>query len=140
MSEGALIDMGETLPRGPLPLEVGAEQAQWRGIAEVEGKLLCGDQHAIAVRPVPPVRWSPGYRNVTFAPVSGIHEAFEAMLSFARHLKCVGADDGSRAEIEARLEQSASFGAYACPLGQMQTPSLDAPADGTSVWHGLLRD
>ena len=140
MSERDLVTTGKALPRGPLPPLVGAQQAQWRGVAEIEGELVHGDAHAIAVRPVPPVRWSPGYRNVTFASVSGIDEAFDAMQPFARHLKCVGADDGSRAGIDARLAQNHGLRAYACPLGQMQTPALDAPADGMSVWHGLMRD
>ena len=120
---------GAALPRGPLPPSVGAEQAQWRGIAEVEGELITGDDHAISLRAVPPIRWSPGYRNITLAPVSGLDEAFDALLPFAPHLKCVGADGASRVEVEARLEQSAKLAAYACPLGEMQTPALDAPAD-----------
>ena len=131
---------GAALPRGPLPPSVGAEQAQWRGIAEVEGELITGEDHAISLRAVPPIRWSPGYRNITLAPVSGLDEAFDALLPFAPHLKCVGADGASRVEVEARLEQSAKLAAYACPLGEMQTPALDAPADGQEVWRGLLRD
>ena len=140
LAETDLTQSSEALPRGPLPPSVGAEQAQWRGVAEVEGELVTGNEHAIAVRAVPPIRWSPGYRNITLAPVSGLDEAFDTMKSFARHLKCVGADEPSLAEVATRLEQGASFSAYACALGQMQTPSLDAPADGKEIWRGLLRD
>lgn len=139
LAETDLVQTSAALPRGPLPPSVGAEQAQWRGIAEVEGELITGNEHAIALRSVPPIRWSPGYRNITLAPVSGLDEAFETLKSFARHLKCVGADETSLAKVAARLEQEASFSAYACPLGHMQTPALDAPADGQEIWRGLLR-
>ena len=40
LAERGLGPMSRTLPRGPLPVSVGAAQAQWRGIAEVEGALL----------------------------------------------------------------------------------------------------
>jgi hypothetical protein len=29
--------------------------------------------------------------------------------------------------------------AYACTTGTMQTPPLDAPADGRPIWHGLFQ-
>ena len=127
------------LPRGPLPLEVGAAQAQWRGLAEVEGALLAGDSYAIAVRPVEPVRFGPAYRNVTVAPVDGIASASIAMANLGSNLKCVGADPRSLPALERALGSCSSNHAYVCLHGTMQTPSLDAPADGRPVWHGLLR-
>ena len=135
----ALGSMGATLPRGSLPLALGAEQAQWRGVAEVEGALIRGDGYAVAVRPPEPVRWSPAYRNVTVAPVRGIDEAVSCMEPIGLALKCVGADPGSVEELGQRLGRKPGLRAYACPLGTMQTPALDAPADGRPVWEGLLR-
>jgi acyl-CoA reductase-like NAD-dependent aldehyde dehydrogenase len=131
--------MSRTLPRGPLPLGVGAAQAQWRGAAEVEATLLQGDSYAICVRRSGPLRWSPGYRNVTVMPVEGPADAFRLIEPFAASLKCLGTDDASCPEVEARLARSPALHAYACSLGQMQAPPLDAPADGKPVWHGLLR-
>jgi acyl-CoA reductase-like NAD-dependent aldehyde dehydrogenase len=131
--------LGETLPRGPLPGPVGAVQAQWRGMAEVEGVLVRGDTHAVAIREPEPIRWSPGYRNVTVAPVRDVDEATRAMEAIGSALKCVGTDPWSRSKLEARLSSSGALSAYACAIGEMQTPPLDAPADGLPIWHGLLR-
>lgn len=135
----ALGAMGATLPRGPLPLAVGAEQAQWHGVAEVEGTLIRGDDYAIAVRPPKPIRWSPAYRNITVAPVCGVDEAISCMAPIGVNLKCVGADSEVAGELGRRLGREPGLHAYACPLGTMQTPALDAPADGRPVWEGLLR-
>jgi len=132
--------MSSRLPRGPLPASVGAEQAQWRGIAEVEGTLIHGDTYALAIRPPQPQRWSPGYRNVTLAPGRGLDEALRAMKPIGSSLKCIGADPGSLSEIQARLARSQALEAYASALGTMQTPPLDAPADGQPIWHGLFRN
>ena len=135
--------LSETLPRGPLPATVGSEQAQWRGVAEVEGTLIRGVSYGLAIRSAQPfapaIRWSPGYRNVTIVPVAGIDEAVRAMGPIGASLKCVGTDTASISEVRARLRQSQTLSAYACALGTMQTPALDAPADGKPIWHGLLR-
>jgi hypothetical protein len=131
--------MSKTLPRGRLPLSVGANQAQWRGIAEVEGTLIAGDTYAISVRDSQPMRLSPGFRNVTIASVPGLDEAATALGQIGSGLKCVGADFASISKLRARLLQSPAPRAYACAIGEMQTPPLAAPADGRPVWHGLLR-
>jgi hypothetical protein len=140
LAEQGLAPMGRTLPRGPLPLSVGAAQAQWRGIAEVEGTLLQGDTYAVSIRKPDPIRWSPAYRNVTVAPVDGTDEALQAMQAIGPHLKCVGTDVSSLSELETRLADSAALSAYTCVIGEMQTPPLDAPADGRPMWHGLFRN
>jgi acyl-CoA reductase-like NAD-dependent aldehyde dehydrogenase len=137
-SEG-LDPMSQRLPRGALPLSVGAAQAQWRGIAEVEGTLFVGNSFSVAVRPTNPLRWSPAYRNVTLSPVAGVNEALRAMEPIGSNLKCVGADASSLAQLSAGLAESRSLQAYACALGEMQTPPLDAAADGRPIWYGLFR-
>jgi len=139
LAKEGLDPVGDTLPRGPLPASVGAEQAQWRGIAEVEGTLIRGASYGLAIRPAEPIRWSPGYRNVTIVPVGGIDEALRAMGAIGSSLKCVGTDPASLSEVRARLRESQALSAYACTLGTMQTPDLDSPADGRPIWHGLLR-
>jgi hypothetical protein len=126
------------LPRGPLPPEVGAAQAQWRGLAEVEGTLVRGNTFAIAIPDASPPRWSPGYRNVTLLPVEGPSKATDSMKPLGGTLKCVGVDALSRATVRAELERADRLTAYTCALGTMQTPTLDAPADGKPVWYGLV--
>jgi acyl-CoA reductase-like NAD-dependent aldehyde dehydrogenase len=139
LAKEGLTPLSRTLPRGPLPVSVGAAQAQWRGVAEVEGSLVRGDTYAVSVRESQPIRWSPGFRNVTVTPVRALDEALQAMRPIGSNLKCVGADSASIPELEARLASSPTLSAYACTIGTMQTPSLDAPADGYPIWHGLFR-
>ncbi|NNE19371.1 MAG: hypothetical protein HKN10_12925, partial [Myxococcales bacterium] len=69
LAEEGLEPMNRTLPRGRLPASIGAEQAQWRGVAEVEGTLIRGTSYGLAVRSRRAIRWSPGYRNATIVPV-----------------------------------------------------------------------
>ncbi|NND27192.1 MAG: hypothetical protein HKN97_01195 [Myxococcales bacterium] len=138
LAEQGLAPMERTLPRGPLPASVGAEQAQWRGVAEVEGTLIRGRSYGIAVRSAESIRWSPGYRNVTVVPVRTIEEAFDAMIPMGASLKCVGADPASISDVRALLGENLTLNAHSCPIGSMQTPALDAPADGFPIWHGLL--
>jgi acyl-CoA reductase-like NAD-dependent aldehyde dehydrogenase len=140
LAKEGLTPLSRTLPRGPLPVSVGAAQAQWRGVAEVEGSLVRGDTYAVSVRESQPIRWSPGFRNVTVTPVRALDEALQAMRPIGSNLKCVGADSASIPELEARLASSPTLSAYACTIGTMQTPSLDAPADGYPIWHGLFKE
>ncbi|MGB5524505.1 MAG: acyl-CoA reductase [Polyangiales bacterium] len=139
LAEEGLDPMNRTLPRGPLPASIGAEQAQWRGVAEVEGTLIRGASYGLAIRSAQAIRWSPGYRNVTIVPVRSIDEAFDAIEPIGASLKCVGADPASISNVRARLDKRRPPRAYACSLGSMQTPAVDAPADGFPIWHELLR-
>jgi len=134
-----LARMNATLPRGPLPASIGAAQAQWRGLAEVEGTLVRGETYAIAIRSARPIRWSPAYRNLSMVPVSGIDEALREMELLGSTLKCVGVDPASLVEFQTRLNRIRTLSAYACAMGTMQTPALYAPADGHPIWHGLFR-
>jgi len=133
----SLGEVSSELPRGPLPPAVGAAQSQWRGMAEVEGRLLTGKDHAVAIRPDGGFRWSPGYRNVTVVPVDRLETAFASMAEFRNHLRCVGVDARCLAAVGEGLASRPTWPAYATDLGTMQTPALDAPADGRPVWSGL---
>ena len=139
LAKEGLEPLSRTLPRGPLPISVGAAQAQWRGIAEVEGTLFRGDTYAVSVRDPQPIRWSPAFRNITVAGVRSLDEALRAMQPIGSNLKCVGTDSASIPELQARLTGSPTLSAYACTTGTMQTPSLDAPADAHPIWHALFR-
>jgi hypothetical protein len=134
-----LAPLAAQLPRGPLPIEAGAAQAQWRGLAEATGALVQGQSFAIAVLDADEPRWSPGYRNVSLVPVEGPETAADALATLGSTLKCVGVDQASADRACAALATHPELNAYTCRLGTMQTPALDAPADGKPVWHGLLR-
>jgi hypothetical protein len=140
LAKEGLEPLSRTLPRGPLPISVGAAQAQWRGIAEVEGTLFRGDTYAVSVRDPQPIRWSPAFRNITVAGVRGLDEALRAMQPIGSNLKCVGTGSASMPELQARLTESPTLSAYACTTGTMQTPSLDAPADAHPIWRALFRN
>jgi hypothetical protein len=140
LTKEGLEPLSRTLPRGPLPVSIGAAQAQWRGIAEVEGTLFRGDAYSVSVREPQPVRWSPGFRNITVAGVRDLDEALQAMQPIGSNLKCVGTDSASMPELQARLTESTTLSAYACKTGTMQTPPLDAPADAHPIWHALFRN
>ena len=135
----ALEAVAETLPRGPLPEAVGVAQTQWRGLAEVEGTLVRGRAHALAINRSSAIRWSPGYRNVTVVPVRSLDDAFDSMTAFVAHIKCVGTDAWTLRELDTRFAESASWKAYVTEIGTMQTPALGAPADGRPIWEGLFR-
>jgi hypothetical protein len=138
LARDGLEPLSETLPRGPLPLDVGARQAQWRGLAEVEGRVFQGDDFAVAIVDRTALRWSPGYRNVSVVPVESFETALEAWTALGATLKCVGVDPASLDSSAAALARARSLSAHACPLGSMQKPELDAPVDGKRPWYGLL--
>lgn len=127
------------MPRGPLPIEAGAAQAQWRGLAEATGALVPGESFAIAAVDADELRWSPGYRNVSLVAVEGPEPAADALATLGSTLKCVGVDQASADRVRTALATHRGLSAYTCGLGTMQTPALDAPADGKPIWHGLLR-
>ena len=84
LAEEGLDPMSQTLPRGPLPASVGAEQTQWRGLAEVEGTLIRGKSFGLAIRSAQAARWSPGYRNVSIVPVRTMAEAVQRDRTYRR--------------------------------------------------------
>ncbi len=134
-----LAPLAAELPRGPLPIDAGAAQAQWRGLAEATGALIQGQNFAIAAVDADELRWSPGYRNVSLVAVEGPETAADALATLGSTLKCVGVDQASADHARTALATHQGLNAYTCRLGTMQTPALDAPSDGKPVWHGLLR-
>lgn len=138
LAERGLVPISVKLPRGPLPLDAGAAQAQWRGLAEIEGHLVQGDTFAVAAVAQEALRWSPGFRNVSVVPVRSLDAAVDAWTALGPTLKCVGVDSSSFDESANALSRSEELSAYACPIGTMQTPPFDTPADGHRPWYGLL--
>ena len=139
LSREGLTALSIALPRGEPPLYVGAAQAQWRGTGEIEGSLYEGPDHAVVVKRDGPPRWSPGYRNVTVVGVASLAQAIKSMAPFEGHVKCIGVDANSKAELLTFLRRRPKNTAYACTIGSMQTPPFDAPADGLPPWQGLIR-
>ena len=137
LAEESLPLLSELLPRGALNSSEQAAALQWRAVAAVRGRLFASQSYAVSVEDGP-VRPSPGGRQVGLYPCSSAAELAALLSPFKPHLKCVGlAASGSRAaELARRLR---SLGALrVCRVGEMQTPSFDALADGRAPLEGLL--
>jgi hypothetical protein len=121
-------------PRGSLPIDVGAAQVQWRGVAQARGELFEGLDFSIAVERATRPRLSPGYRNVSIVGVED-RDAFIALAgSFGAHLKAVGVGGMRPSELSLRLGCVPRI----CALGQMQRPPLEAAWEGAPAHDGLV--
>jgi hypothetical protein len=134
----ALLALGQSLPRGPLPLDVASAQLGFRAVGSLCGRLFEGDGCAVSYEAEGPLRISPGHRNVQVLDVASEAALMQVLAPLGVHLKCLGVAGASPA---ARLASSlpARVAPRICALGRMQLPRLDALQDGVSAWEGLLR-
>ncbi|MEM9192042.1 MAG: acyl-CoA reductase [Myxococcota bacterium] len=125
------------LPRGSLPMSVGAAQLQWRGVAASRGTLLEGDGFAVSYEGDGPLRLSPGYRNLGVYLVKDQGRFFARLAPLGAHLKAIGTSVDQvpvlRRDIPPPLAPRIST------LGTMQKPPLGGPADGLNPFAGLCR-
>ena len=127
------------LPRGSLPTEVGAAQLQWRGVAAARGELFERDGYAVSWEGDSALRLSPGWRNVSVLECGGPADLGRRLAPLGVHLKALGVagdPDHRRAAAESLPPPLAP---RISPPGEMQTPPIDALADATSPWSGLVR-
>lgn len=129
----ALSALQTTMPRGPLPPEVGAAQVQWRGVAEARGLLIEGSCCAVSYEGDVPPRLTPGWRNVMVFETDRFAERAAA---YGAHLKTVGVA-GEPDRVARALPTPLS--PRVCPAGRMQRPRLGALADGLPPWQGFRR-
>ncbi len=136
---GALEAIRDSLPRGRLPLDRGAQQLQWRGVAAARGDLFEGDGYAVSFEGDGPLRLSPGYRNVSVLSCASAEALGRRLVPLGVHLKALGvaADAPARRALAAALP--APLAPRVSEVGSMQTPPLDSLADGHSPWLGLIR-
>ncbi|MBW2461630.1 MAG: hypothetical protein JRH11_08275 [Deltaproteobacteria bacterium] len=135
----ALETIRESLPRGLLPLDRGAQQLQWRGVAAARGDLFEGDGYAVSFEGDGPLRLSPGYRNVSVLSCASAEDLGHRLVPLGMHLKALGvaADGPARRALAAALP--APLAPRVSEVGTLQTPPLDSLADGHSPWFGLIR-
>lgn len=137
----ALAVLDHELPRGPVPAEVGATQMQWRGVAAVMGDLFEGAGHAVAYLggSTGEVRLGPGWRNLLVLECDGPEAAAKRLGAYGVHLKAVGVacDEAERDILVASLPPPSCPGV--CPVGRMQTPTVDGFSEGMSEIDSLLR-
>ena len=131
--------LSDSLPRGILPLDAGAAQIQWRGVALSEGILKSGHDFAVACPDNGHFRPSPGFRNVQVLPCKNIQTCVDTLSPFGDHLKAFGSDLTNNAKAIASILPSALRPSLS-EIGSMQTPPLDARADGEHPWSWLRPD
>jgi hypothetical protein len=134
----ALAALSQTLPRGPLPLDVASAQLGFRGVGSLRGRLFEGDGYAVSYEADGPLRVSPGYRNLQVLDVADETALAQRLAPLGVHLKCLGvAGTGPAGALASALP--ARLAPRICALGRMQMPRLDALHDGVSAWEGLVR-
>ncbi|MEZ4286681.1 MAG: acyl-CoA reductase [Polyangiales bacterium] len=138
----ALDDRDRNLPRGILPIDAGAAQIQWRGVSLATGALFTGATHAVHLQSSPlaldaPVRFSPGYRNISLIPFNDLQAVVHHLHHFGDELKCVGTDVPS---IDAAPLRALHHAPIVCAFSEMQRPTVDIPADGRLPYADVLPD
>jgi hypothetical protein len=125
--------LATSMPRGPLPIEIGAQQIQWRGLAASLHELFEGDGYATSFETGVP-RPTPGYRNIAVHGFDAPEEITSRFAIYGPHLKVVAiAGDADRIALPSPLAPRV------CAPGEMQKPPLLAATDGRAPWEGLHR-
>jgi hypothetical protein len=139
LADEGLTPLARTLPRGALPMDLGAQQLQWRGLGVVRGELFEGDGFAVSYEADGPLRLSPGYRNVLVLECGDPRELARRLGPLGVHLKALGAggDAARRAEVARALD--APLAPRISALGMMQTPGLGGPADAVDPFAPFRR-
>jgi acyl-CoA reductase-like NAD-dependent aldehyde dehydrogenase len=125
------------LPRAQLPMGDASAQLSWRGVSSLRGELIEGDGFALSYEEKTPLRVSPGQRNLQVITTDNLDEACERLAPLGVHLKCLGLAGIDAAELAGKLPPRVA--PRLCPVGQMQTPPVDALHDGVPAWEGLVR-
>ncbi len=128
-----LATLATEMPRGPLPVEIGAQQIQWRGLASSLHELFEGDGYATSFE-TGGARPTPGYRNIAFHAIDAARDVGERLAVYGAHLKVVAVAGDAEA-----LSLPSPLSPRVCAPGQMQRPPLLAATDGTAPWAGLVR-
>ncbi len=139
LGEQAFAEMERAIPRGPLPLEVGASQMQWRGLGAVRGELFEGERWAVSFEGRAPFRVSPGYRNLAVYEIDSLDELGRVLAPLGIHLKALGVagDPDLRRAVASALPTG--LAPRISRPGEMQRPGLLASADGERPWSGFVR-
>jgi hypothetical protein len=133
-----LAELTVQLPRGSHALTDRSAEVQWRGVSATTGRLLEGEDFAIALEQDSAPRLSPGQRNVQLIAVDDESQMLDRLKAFGVHLKCLGiANMSDAAKLAVNLPPTVA--PRLCALGRMQTPSLDSLSDGLAPWEGLQR-
>lgn len=139
LAERGLAKLARSLPRGPLPVEAGAAQLQWRAVGATRGEMFEGDGYAVTHEGSNAIRLSPGYRNVSIVDVESTAELFTRLAPFGVHLKALGIAGSAGDRKRVREGLPPPLAPRITPVGAMQTPRFSSHADGQPPWFGLVR-
>ena len=134
LADVALAQLEPRLPRGEVPTDALAAQAQWRGVALARGVLHAGARWAVSFEDAHVLRASPGHRNVGVYTGRGPDALAARIAPFASHVKALGV-----AGADAASPVLAALAPYVCAAGAMQTPPLAAHLDGLQPFEGFAR-
>lgn len=139
LADEGLAHYQSELPRGVLSPDAATAQVQWRGVAAVRGELLERDGYAVSYEADEVIRLSPGYRNVGIYRCQGTDDLLARLRPLGVHLKCLAVVG----DPDVRTQLAQAFGPRLsprlCAPGEMQSPSIDGPADGQPPLAGLTR-
>jgi hypothetical protein len=127
MLDEALREGGRRVPRGALFDDERDDARRWRDTMAFVGRVWHGDHHTVALGAAgaPPLI-PPAGRHVYVAPEPTLHAAVLRLMTIARFVVAVGADD------PARVEAAVPNHVRVSKLGRMQRPPLDGPVDRRS--------
>jgi hypothetical protein len=144
---GALADLEERWPRGPISPRASAairrerDEAEMRAASGAPVRLhrSAGSSWTVVAEADSRIRPSPLHRFVRVHPVAGVPGLVEALTPVRHHLACVGVGGFAdrRAEMVAALLQLGV--SRICPLGTMQAPPLTWCHDNRGVLLPLAR-
>ncbi|MCA9576672.1 MAG: hypothetical protein KC668_14610 [Myxococcales bacterium] len=135
----ALDVLERTLPRGPLPTSIAAEQAQFRGVASVVGRALEGNASCVTYEADRPPRSSPGYRNIAVHRYADEPALLRNLGVLGPRLKVIGLAGTASTRSRLMGVLPAGLTPRVCAPGEMQTPPFTCVWDGLPAWHGLVR-
>ncbi len=123
----ALREGGRRVPRGALFDDERDDARRWRDTMAFAGRVWHGDHHTVALGAAgaPPLI-PPAGRHVYVAPEPTLNAAVLRLMTIARFVVAVGADD------PARIEAAVPDHVRVSKLGRMQRPPLDGPVDRRS--------
>ncbi len=130
MLDAALVRIERSMPRGLLPVEVGAAQVQWRGVAAGLHTLYEGVAHAVSYEGASAIRSSPGHRNIAVHALADLRKLPARVALYGEHLKSLG--------VAGDVLVPATVAPIVSGLGEMQRPPLAAYTDGVPPWTGLV--
>jgi hypothetical protein len=118
----ALEAVHAALPLGD-DLDTAAASLQWRGVAAATGELFVREHGAVSFERDAAIRPSPGQRQIAVLACDDLPAMRARLAPLGPHLKALGL---AGATVTTAL---ADLAPYCCPLGQMQSPPLDAALD-----------